>query len=316
MSPTLHIPSIEVRLLREGLVESIHHCEAVVTDHRGRILLRGGAQELSTTFIRSALKPFQALVVLRSGAHQTFAMSPADLALLCSSHSGDLTHSRRVFNLLWRLGLDPSVLTCPIPAGKTSPLEHNCSAKHAGMLAICRQKGWSTDRYADRRHPVQQLITMTLAELLAMPVDEFILARDDCGVPTYQLSLHQMAWLYAQISSGRTAELECLARAMVQEPAMVAGEGRFDTVLMQLTGGTLVSKAGAEGVQCIGRMGEGMGLAVKVHDGADRAKFPVVIHLLRQLGWIDPLTADTLSDQFAVLGEYQRLEVIGELEIA
>ncbi|UFP94100.1 asparaginase [Gloeobacter morelensis] len=312
----LYIPSIEVRLLREGLVESVHYCEAVVADHRGRTLAHGGNKQLPTTFIRSALKPFQALPVLRSGAHQAYAMDDADLALLCSSHSGELIHARRAFNLLWRMGLDPAVLVCPVPPGRTSPLEYNCSGKHAGMLAVCRQRSWTTERYADRRHPVQLLIAKTLCELLALPFDELVQARDDCGVPTYQLALAQMAWLYAQLSSGESAELECLARAMIRQPEMVAGEGRFDTVLMQMSGGDLVSKAGAEGVQCIGRMGQGMGLAIKVYDGSDRAKYPVVIHLLRQLGWIDPAVADALGDRFAVLGEHQRLEVVGELEMA
>ncbi|AGY60263.1 L-asparaginase II [Gloeobacter kilaueensis JS1] len=304
-----------MRLLREGLVESVHYCEAVVVDRRGRVLAQGGSNHLPVTFIRSALKPFQALPVLRSGAHQAFGMDSADLALLCASHNGDLLHARRAFNLLWRMDLEPSALSCPVPEGKHSPLEHNCSGKHSGMLAVCRQRGWSIEHYAERRHPLQLLITQTLAELLGMPIDEFIQARDDCGVPTFQFSLQQMAWLYAQLASGQVAELECLARAMIHQPTMVAGEGKFDTVLMQLGAGQLVSKTGAEGVQCIGRMGEGMGLALKVYDGSSRAKYPLVIHLLRQLGWIDPAVAEALNDRFAVLGEHQRLEVVGELEM-
>ncbi|MBC8122946.1 MAG: asparaginase [Gemmatimonadaceae bacterium] len=314
MDTNLLFPSLEVHLLREGITESIHQCHAVISDHRGRVLSSSGTR-LPPTFIRSALKPFQALAVLRAGADQAFRMGDADLAILCSSHSGETIHARRVFNLLWRLGLDPAYLSCPIPVGKNSPLQHNCSGKHAGMLAICRQQGWPVEKYADRRHPVQKLIAQTLAELLGMPADEFIPARDDCGVPTYQMQLSQMAWLYAQLSSGSQAALECLARAMVHEPVMVAGEDRFDTVLMQLSAGELVSKAGAEGIQCVGKMGEGMGLAVKVLDGANRAKYPVVIHLLRQLGWIDPMVAETLSEKFAVLGPYQRLEVVGELDV-
>lgn len=306
---------LEVRLLREGIVESVHQCQAMVADHRGRVLSRSGGDE-RPTFIRSALKPFQALTVLSSGADQAFRMTQADLALLCSSHDGDRIHARRVFNLLWRMDLEPSRLTCPIPSGKTSPLEHNCSGKHSGMLATCLQRGWAVENYADRRHPVQQLITQTVADLLGLPPAEFVQARDDCGVPTCQFTLQQMAWLYAQLSSGKVAALECLARAMVREPVMVAGEDRFDTMLMELSQGAVVSKGGAEGVQCIGRMGEGMGLAVKVLDGADRAKAALVIYLLRQLGWIDPLVADTLGDRFAVLSPLQRLEVVGELTMA
>jgi L-asparaginase len=304
--------TLEVHLLREGIVESVHRCQAFVCDHRGRVLSRSAGEEFPT-FIRSALKPFQALAVLATGADQAFKMTDADLALMCSSHSGELVHVRRVFNLLWRMDLEPMQLSCPIPPGKASPLQHNCSGKHSGMLAACVQRGWAVEHYAERRHPVQKFVAETVGELLCMPAAELIQARDECGVPTYQLTLRQMAQLYAQLSAGQTAGLECLARAMVHVPSMVAGEGRFDTLLMELSKGSVVSKTGAEGVQCIGRMGEGMGLAVKVLDGADRAKGPLVIYLLRQLGWIDPLVADTLNDRFSVLNDRQRFEVVGEL---
>jgi L-asparaginase len=306
--------ALEVHLLREGILESVHRCEAVVSDHRGRVLSRNVGEDRAT-FMRSSMKPFQAFAVLNTGVAQAFDLGEADLALLCSSHAGEMIHARRVFGMLWRMGLDPTALSCPIPTGKDSPLQHNCSGKHSGMLAACLQQGWPTLDYADRRHPVQQLIANTVAELLSMPVDELILAKDDCGVPTFQLQLQQMAWLYAQLSEGNRPTLEILARAMVHEPKMVAGEGRFDTLLMEMSDGAVVSKAGAEGVQCIGRMGEGMGLAVKVLDGASRAKNPVVIHLLRQLGWIEPDVADTLNDRFGLLNPQQRLEVVGELEL-
>jgi len=305
---------LKVHLLREGIVESVHTCEAVVTDHRGRVLSRSPGESLPT-FMRSALKPFQALAVLSTGAAQAFQFGDADLALMCASHSGEMVHARRAFSMLWRLNLEPANLVCPIPPGKESPLQHNCSGKHVGMLAACLQRGFPVEHYAERRHPVQQLVAETLAELLAMPADEFVVARDDCGVPTYQFTLAQMAWLYAQLSAGRNPGLERLMRAMIREPRMVAGEGRFDTELMRLSEGAVVSKTGAEGVHCVGFVGQGLGLAVKVLDGGHRAKAPLVIHLLRELGWIDPSVADVLNDRFAALNPHQRLEVVGELEM-
>jgi L-asparaginase len=96
---------------------------------------------------------------------------------------------------------------------------------------------------------------------------------------------------------------------------MIAGEGAFDTTLMRLSEGELVSKAGAEGVQCIGRVGEGLGLAIKVMDGAHRAKYAVAIHLLKQLGWISPTVSETLSETFMKLSSFKRLEVVGELSM-
>ena len=102
---------------------------------------------------------------------------------------------------------------------------------------------------------------------------------------------------------------------MTHHPTMVAGVGAFDTELMRLTEGELVSKSGAEGIQCIGRSGEGMGIAIKVMDGAKRAKHAVAIHVLQQMGWIDPSVGEILTESFMASGSLKRLEVIGELSI-
>jgi L-asparaginase len=122
-----------------------------------------------------------------------------------------------------------------------------------------------------------------------------------------------MATLYAALSSGASLDLERIVRAMTHHPELIAGTGRFDTQLMQLTQGEIVSKAGAEGVQCIGRVGEGMGLTIKSNDGSKRAKFAVAIYLLQQMGWITPSVSEILTEQFLSIGTFARLEVTGEL---
>lgn len=305
---------LEVRLLREGIVESKHYVQAVVCDNRGRTLLVAGSAE-TATFVRSALKPFQALAVTTTGTLERYGLTDKDLAIICSSHKSKIEQVRQVFNILWRCDVDPSVLQCPIPAGKRSPLEHNCSGKHAGMLAVCQQRNWSLSSYLQRSHPVQQLILNKIAELLQMPSEEFISARDDCGAPTYFMQLRQIASLYAQLSSGDTLDMERIARAMTHHPALIAADGEFDTVLMRLTQGELVSKSGAEGIQCIGRLGEGLGLTIKVMDGAKRAKHAVAIHLLKQMGWISPAVSETLAESFMTVSNVTRLEVAGDLSL-
>ena len=307
-------PKLEVHLLREGIVESIHQVEAIVGDSRGRVMLLAGSAE-ATAFIRSALKPFQALAVTTTGTIERYDLTDKDLAIICSSHRGTIEQSRQVFNILWHADVDPSALQCPLPAGKQSRLQHNCSGKHAGMLAVCQQRHWPLNTYLDRSNPVQKLILSKVAELLQMPGEELISARDDCGAPIYSMQLGQMACLYAQLSSGNNLDLERIVRAMTHYPRMIAGDGAFDTELMRLTEGTLVSKSGAEGIQCIGRVGEGMGLAIKVRDGSSRAKYAVAIHLLKQMGWISPSVFETLAEHFMNLSECKRLEVIGELSI-
>lgn len=305
---------LEVRLLREGIIESKHQVQAVVCDNRGRVLSVAGNAE-TAAFVRSALKPFQALAVLTTGTLERFGLTDKDLAIICSSHKGTIEQSRQAFNILWRADVDPSALQCPVPEGKRSRLEYNCSGKHAGMLAVSRQRNWPLTSYLQRNHPVQQLILTKVAELLRMPAAEFIGARDDCGAPTYFMQLAQMASLYAQLASGSNLDMERIVRAMTHHPVMVAGEGEFDTQLMRLSEGELVSKSGAEGIQCIGRVGEGMGLAIKAMDGAKRAKYAVAIHLLKQMGWITPSMAETLSESYMSLNDFKRLDVVGELSM-
>ena len=310
----IQAPELEVHLLREGITESTHRVAATVCDDKGRVLTVAGNAE-TTAFMRSALKPFQALIVTTTGTLERYELSDKDLAIICSSHQGTVEQARQVFNVLWRSDVDPSLLQCPIPPGKQSPLQHNCSGKHAGMLAVCQQRNWALNTYLQRNHPVQQLILSKISEVLHMPGEELISAHDDCGAPTYLLTLGQMASLYAQLASGESLEMERIVRAMTYHPSMVAGVGAFDTELMQLTEGELVSKSGAEGIQCVGRIGEGMGLAIKVIDGSKRAKYAVAIQLLLQMGWISPTVSETLAEKFMTLSEYKRLEVMGELSL-
>jgi len=308
-------PALEVRLLREGLVESQHQIQAVVCDQRGRLLSAAGNPEV-VTFVRSALKPFQALATISTGVPERYGLTGRDLAIICSSHRGRIEQARQVFSVLWRSDVDPSALQCPAPTQQGNPLQHNCSGKHAGMLAVCQQCNWTFDSYLHRDHPVQQLILNKVAELLRMPPAEFIGARDDCGAPTYFLELHQMAALYAQLASGMSPDMERIARVMVQHPDLISGTGEFDTELMRLAKGELVSKTGAEGIQCVGRVGEGLGLAIKVVDGAKRAKYAGAIYLLKQMGWISPMIAETLAETFMDLSDFKRLEVVGELAMS
>ncbi len=305
---------IEVRLLREGIIESVHHVQAVVCDERGRVLSLAGNAEVSS-FVRSALKPFQALAVTTSGTLENFNLSDRDLAIICASHQSKIEQARQAFNILWRCDIEPSALQCPTPPGKRSPLEHNCSGKHAGMLAVCKQCNWSLGSYLQGNHPVQRLILTKVADLLQMPPDEFIAAHDDCGAPTYFMQLRQMATLYAQLASGNSVDMERIIRAMTHYPELISGDGQFDTEVMRLTEGELVSKAGAEGIQCIGRVGQGLGLAIKVMDGAKRAKYAVAIHLLKQLGWITPAIAEKLADTHMSISSFKRLDVLGELSM-
>lgn len=298
--------------MREGIPESRHCVHAVVCDQRGRVLMRAGdPQQLS--FMRSALKPFQATVFVGSGAAEMVGCGERGLAIACASHAGSAAHAREAFRILWGAELDAEQLQCPVPAGATSPLEHNCSGKHAAFLATCRRMHWPLESYLQSDHPLTHEVLKRVGELLGLPAAELVLARDDCGAPTLQLQLAQMALLFAHLGAGTQPDLEQLSRAMLAHPELVAGEERFDTELMRLGHGQVISKGGAEGIQCLSRVGEGLGVAIKVDDGASRAKHAVALHLLEQLDWLTPMTLDELRRRFLTPAPHLRLEVIGEL---
>lgn len=306
------VPPLEVRLLRNGIVESRHRVHAVVCDGRGRVLMRAGdPQQLS--FVRSALKPFQATVFVSSGAADHCNCGERGLAIACASHTGTAMHAREAFKLLWGAEIEAEQLQCPVPDCGKSPLEHNCSGKHAAFLATCRQLHWPLESYLQIDHPVQQEVLKRIGELLAIPAAELVSAPDDCGAPTLQLQLAQMALTFAHLGAGTHADLEQLGRAMLAHPELVAGEGRFDTELMRSGHGQVISKGGAEGIQCLSRVGEGLGVAIKVEDGASRAKHAVALHLLQKLEWLTPMSLEELDQRFLRPAPHLRLEVLGEM---
>ena len=266
------------------------------------------------TFIRSALKPFQALPFLSSGAAEQMDVGDRGIAISCASHSGSNSHAREAFKLLWKAELESTQLQCPVPNGTDSPLKHNCSGKHAAFLATSRKMSWPLENYLNCDHPLQIEINRRVAELLGLPADELISARDDCGAPTLRLQLAQMALLYAHLGASHHAELEKISRAILIHCDLVAGVGRFDTELMRRSHGQVISKGGAEGIQCLSRIGEGLGVAIKVEDGSRRAKQAVALHLLRQLEWITPMGLEELEDQILILNPSVKLEVNGSLQ--
>ncbi len=305
-------PPLIVNLKRNSSIESIHRVHAVICDSKGRVLMCAGNQE-HETFVRSALKPFQILPFISSGTSEKVDCSEKGLAVCCGSHSGSAYHAREVFRLLWNSHIDVNELQCPVPKGRKSPLEHNCSGKHAAFLATCKKLGWPLNNYLQGEHPLQIEISRRIADLLGLPSEELLAARDDCGAPTFFLRLSQIALLYATLSGSTQAELEQVSRAMLAYPELVAGKGRFDTEIMGRGHEQIISKGGAEGIQCIGRKGQGIGIAIKVEDGSKRAKHAVALHLIRQLEWMTPSGLEELEEKFLLLGPGVQLEVQGLL---
>lgn len=285
---TTDLPLVECT--RGELVESVHRGSVCVVAPDGHRLLGVGAVD-EPFFARSTLKPFQLVAMLRNGLRLPEEL----LALATSSHSGSRRHREGVRRVLALHGQDEHVLAnaAALPLGEAEreewlrdgngpvPLCHDCSGKHAAMVATCVVNGWSLEDYLSPEHPLQKAIATTLAELTGERPGT--VSVDGCGAPLFGLTLHAVARGYAVLASAvaQTAEGR-VATAMRRFPEMVGGDGRDVTQLMRAVPG-LVAKDGAEGVQTLAVPG-GTGVAIKIADGADRARLPVTLAVLERLG--------------------------------
>ncbi len=293
---------LRVLVYRGEVVESAHRVHAAVVDGEGR-LLRAAGDPAVIVFPRSAAKPFQAAAVVAAGAAAAFGFTEAELALACASHAGKPGHVEGVAAVLRRLGLQAQDLECGLQPGRPTPLHHNCSGKHAALLALARHRGWPAAGYTALTHPVQREVAAAVAAAAGMAEEELVPAVDGCSVPTFALPLHRLALAFARLAAapaacGDQALAAALARvraAMASHPEMVAGEGLFDTDLGRVTGGRIVGKSGAEGVFAAAVTAPPVGLALKVEDGAARAVAPAAVALLRRLGFLSPSEAEALA---------------------
>ena len=308
---TSNNPPLEVSLKRGSNIESIHKIHAVISDKKGRVLMCAGNPEYRT-FIRSALKPFQAIPFVSSGAASKINNASKSIALACGSHSGSKLHAREAFKILWEYDIDINNLKCP--KLNSSPLEHNCSGKHAAFLATCKKLNLPIDSYLKGDHPLQAEIFRIVSELLNIPLSEINAERDDCGAPTLYLKLIEMSKLYSLLSSSDNAELEQISRAITTNPIMISDNNKFDTEIIRASHGQVISKGGAEGIQCLCKVNEGIGVALKVEDGSKRAKHAVSLHLLKQLEWISDLRIQDIEDKVFNFSEGVQIEVKGQLK--
>jgi len=287
---------IVVVVRRGSGVEATHVVHAVAV--RDGAVVEEAGNPNGVAFLRSAAKPFQALPLVR----ERDDLTTEQIAIASASHLGSAEQLTAVRSLLEKAPASEEELECgPEP----TPLEHNCSGKHAGMLALCRTMGWASGGYRLATHPVQNGCLLEVADAADADPDEIPTAVDGCGVLTFALPLERMALMFArleQVDGGAR-----VAAAMRAHPELIRGPMAADSLLMrELEGWT--AKGGAEGLLCAAGPG-GLGIALKVEDGSMRAMRPALAELLRRLGFetgelgVEPL-------------ENSRGEVVGEVVVA
>ena len=318
-----------VEVVRGAILESRHRVHAAVVDVDGQLRASLGNADL-VTYLRSAAKPFQAAPLVRDDALDRFGITLEELAICCGSHSGEPRHLECVVSMLNKLGLDAESLICGPHPPRHEPtrrdlaekgiepgrLHNNCSGKHVGMLALARVHGWEITGYNRPEHPVQGRILSEVARWAGVPFEAIGLGVDGCGVVSFALPLHQMAFAYARLASAaRRGERDAtyIVGAMTSYPEMVAGEGRLTTELMELTAGRLLAKSGAEGVYCVGVPGAELGVALKVEDGTERAVGPAILEVLRQLDLISEDDLGVLSSHAYPDVMNTRGDVVGQI---
>ncbi|MGF1624257.1 MAG: asparaginase [Alphaproteobacteria bacterium] len=287
-APSGVVPLVEVT--RGRIVESRHFGVAAVVDAGGHVVAAWGDVE-QPVYPRSSIKMIQALPMLETGAADAFALTDAEVAIACASHSGSDAHLAVVAGMLGRIGLDEQALACGprrpgdereqaalARAGAAPRRIHNCcSGKHAGMLLTARHIGAPTDGYQRPDHPVQQRVVGAMEQMTGLDLFAAPRSADGCSLPIWALPLGNLALAMARIADPhdqpdrRQQAITRLWQAQAAAPEMVDGAGGFVTETIRLAAGGILVKNGAEGVQVGVIRAAGLGLAVKVADGADRA---------------------------------------------
>lgn len=291
-----------VEVLRGDTVESLHRGAVVVIDADGKAVLALGDVD-RPVFPRSAVKAIQALPFVESGAADAYGFDDRELALACSSHSGEAAHVALAEAMLAKAGLGETALECGAHwpssqdamiglarAGKVpTQLHNNCSGKHSAFLCTCRHSGISHAGYVGAGHAFQEMVRRTMEEVTGAAHGPQNRGTDGCSIPTYAVPLRSLAQGFARMATGnglgrdRAAAAKRLMSACMAEPFYVAGTGRACTRLMDAAPGRIFVKTGAEGVFCAALEELGLGIAIKCDDGASRAAEVVVSQVLASL---------------------------------
>lgn len=323
---------ILIEVLRGTVVESIHRGNIAVVNYDGTVLSHCGDMDY-LSYMRSASKPVQAIAVLEYGVAEKYGLDLSEIAILMSSHSGEKIHIDVLNRMLQKIGIDIGTLQCGtheplgIDAAKellfkglTSNSFHcNCSGKHIGQIAATKVKGFPLEDYSKQDGGIQTEIKQIIVAFSGIEESQIKIGVDGCGLPVYGMPLRNMALAYANLCNenfmnGKYIKSQnYVISAMTVHPEMIGGKGRFDTELMSHFGDRLIGKFGDEGVYCVGLIGKGIGIALKIEDGHTRAVGPAILEALRQLEVIKSEEMAPMKDLLNPPIKNHRGEIVGEI---
>lgn len=288
-----------IEVTRGPLVECRHRGVLAITNSSGALALELGDVTFPV-YPRSAIKPLQALPLIESGAADRYGFDNRHIALAAASHSGTRDHVAAAREMLGLIGLDEMALHCGthVPrdpdeqrrllrtGAEPSPLHHNCSGKHAAMLATAVHLGEPVTSYEQEAHPVQQRVKRVLEDMSGSGISPHVCGIDGCSVPNWAMPARALAQAYARFATGdelppaRKAAARRIMDAAIAEPDYLAGPGRLDTRVLKMFDGACFIKTGAEGAYAGAFPRAGLGFALKIDDGATRAAEAVVSMLI------------------------------------
>lgn len=322
---------LDVVATRGAEIESRHRVHAAVVGADDALLATAHTPQLVSSW-RSCAKPFQVMPLLESGGFDALRWGDDQLALACASHGGEPEHVAIAEAMLHDIGLEEGDLACgphdPLSSrgmkllresgARLTRTHNNCSGKHAAMLARAQTAGWQTYGYERKDHPVQRCCLTEIAKWADIDEKTIGQAVDGCGVVAFALPLQSMARAWSRLARAARDNDEIPSRilnAMRTRPFLVGGTDRFDSVLIEETEGRAIAKIGAEGVHCVAVPEQGIGFAVKVDDGAQRAQFPAVIRVLQLLDVLPTELPTRLQEFFHRPVRNTRGETVGEIRL-
>lgn len=316
---------------RGKFTENLHRCHIVAVDKKGEPIFVRGKEDYFTC-LRSAAKPFQAIPLMLNNLDKYFSLEEKEVAAFCGSLNGEAFQIEVIRKILQKAGIDEGELQCgatypsykkaaeelKMKGEKPAPIYHNCAAKHAGMLLVCKFKNYDRKTYLKENHPLQQEILNIVADYSEVSPSDIGVVTDGCGLPVFFLPLKNIAIAYKNLAlkmENAQSSVRRLLKGAIDYPEMIGGTERLCTDVIKMTKGKIFAKVGADGVYAAFNVHKMEALAMKVEDGSAKAVQPLFIKTMEVLDWLNPYELSLLEKYLKISIKNSRGTIVGEMTV-